>query len=294
VNQTAPVRFTDAGGYRYDLWRVAAKEFARDPIGGLGAGNYDTEYYRLRRNPDYVLQPHSLELQTAAELGVGGIVALVLFAGGVLWAGFARRGTLASTDVVVRVGALGMFAAWLAGTSVDWLYDIPGLAGMAMVAAALLVVPAPAAPGASPSRRRGVALAVIGVAVVAVLAASVGRQYVASRYAAKGTAQVARSPQRAIVTLRTAAHLDPFSVSTLYALAAAYARLDGYAQAEATVLLAARREPHSYVPPALLGDIAMRRGYYQQALTDYRRAAALNPTDPALRRAVLSAQEAAR
>jgi hypothetical protein len=293
-NQGASVRFIDASGFRYDLWRVAVREFRSHPIGGLGAGNYDVEYYRLRDNPEYLLQPHSLELQMAAELGVGGVLALLLFCGAIVASGFARRGTLASEDRLIKLAALGMFAAWLAHTSVDWLYDIPGLTGMAIVAAALLVVPAAQRAGHSGLGRRRRAAFVLGLGVLALVAASVGRQYAASRYAQAGASEAARSPRRAIGTLRQAARLDPYSLSTLYALAAAYARLNDYPRARAALLLSQRREPHNYVPPALLGDLAMRRGDYRLATAEYRSALVLNPRDPLLRQAEFDARPAAR
>ena len=292
VNQSAATRFTDASGYRYDLWRVAVREFEQNELGGLGAGNYDAEYYRLRRNPEYVTVPHSLELQMAAELGVGGIIALVLFCGAVLAACWARGGTLASQDRLIKVAAAGMFVAWLADTSVDWTYDIPGLAGAAILAAGLLVVPAPSsvghdAPGAARARsRRAQGGLVLALTVVALLAASVGRQYVATRLGEAGAAELTRSPRASIGTLEEAEKLDPFSLPTLYSLAAAYAREDNYARARDTLLVAESREPENYVPPALLGDLATRRGDAALALREYRRATALNPTDPELRQAV--------
>jgi O-antigen ligase len=284
VNENVATRFTDASGYRYDLWRVAVREFEHHPIGGLGAGNYDAQYYGLRRNPQYVIVPHSLELQVAAELGVGGIVALLLLCGAVLAACWARRGTLASADPLVKVAAAGVFAAWLIDTSVDWTYDIPGLAGAALVAAALLVVPArgPAAIAGRRSRR-GQAAVVAVLAVLALLAASVGRQYAASRYQQAGESQVASSPRSAISTLTEAEKLDPYAVQTLYSLASAYAREDNYAGARDSLLQAQALEPTNYVPPALLGDLAVRRGDTTLATTEYRRAIALDPDDANLR-----------
>ncbi len=290
INENASTRFTDASGYRYDLWRVAAREFEQHPFGGLGAGNYDAAYYRLRRNPEYVIEPHSLELQMAAELGVGGIIALLIFCGAILSACWARRGTLASEDRVIKLAAAGMFAAWLIDTSVDWTYDIPGLAGVAVVAAGLLVVPARVTAGSVPAARtrsrRGQAGTVLALAILALLAASVGRQYAATRYQQAGAAEVARSPRAAISTLAEAQKLDPDSLETLYSLAASYAREDNYARARDTLLLAAAREPDNYVPPALLGDLALRRGDTSLAAVEYRRALALNPTDPELLQAV--------
>jgi hypothetical protein len=308
VNQNSSVRFIDASGFRYDLWRVAVREFEAHPLGGLGAGNYDVEYYRLRNNPEYVTQPHSLELEMAAELGIGGVLALLLFCGATFAAGFARRGTLASGDRLIKVAALGMFAAFLIDTSVDWLYDIPGLAGIAIVAAALLVVPAGSRPKRDRPSRAGagsegagqrsllgrIAPVVLCLAAVAVLAASIGRQYVASRYASNGTGEITRSPQKALGTLHEALSLDPYALTTLYSIAAAYARLDDYADARDALLLAARREPHNYVPPALLGDLALRRGLYTVALEQYRQALILNPRDPDLIQAERTAESLAR
>jgi Flp pilus assembly protein TadD len=70
--------------------------------------------------------------------------------------------------------------------------------------------------------------------------------------------------------------------------------MNDYPRARGALLLATRREPHNYVPPALLGDLAMRRGDYPLATVEYRRALALNPRDPVLRQAELGAQAAAR
>jgi Flp pilus assembly protein TadD len=49
------------------------------------------------------------------------------------------------------------------------------------------------------------------------------------------------------------------------------------------VLLQAEHvEPENHVPPALLGDLAARRGNTTLAAFEYRRAVALNPKDPDL------------
>jgi hypothetical protein len=284
VDLAAATRFTDASGYRYDLWRIAVKEFEQHPFGGLGAGNYDAEYYRLRRNPQYLTVPHSWELQVAAELGIGGIIGLLLFCGAILSACWARRGTLASEDRMIKLAAAGMFVAWLIDTSVDWTYDIPGLAGAAIIAAGLLVVPsATTAPALTrASSRRGRAGLVVAMALLALLAASVGRQYAAARYQQAGAAELMRSPRGAISTLGEAEKLDPDSLSTLYSIASAYARLDNYPGARNALLRAQALEPENYVPAALLGDLAIRRGDLTVAAAEYRRALRLNPTDPEL------------
>ena len=76
--------------------------------------------------------------------------------------------------------------------------------------------------------------------------------------------------------------LNADSLPTYYLKAAAYARLDDYLRARATLLAATRREPHDFVTWALLGDIALRRGDRAAAARSYRRARALNPRDQEL------------
>jgi O-Antigen ligase/Tetratricopeptide repeat len=304
AEQSASNRFLAiGGGFRYDLWRVALDEFKSDPIAGVGAGNYDDSYYRLRDNPQSVTVPHSLEMEVLAELGVLGLVGLLLFCGAVLRGGMARgRRTLAGQDAGLKVAALGMFTAWLAATSVDWLYNIPGLAGMAILAAAILVAPSPApAPSPSPAPapvpaapaqgrgRAGQAMLVVALTLLAFVAASLGRQYVAALYSNSGHGLVSKDPVQALQKLKTAEQLDPWSMQTQYAVASAYAHLNDYGAARDALVHAQQLEPENYVPPALLGDIATRAGDHATAATAYRRALKLDPREPVLQLAVKDA-----
>jgi hypothetical protein len=295
------------GGYRYDLWRIALDEFRGDPLGGVGAGNFADQYYVRRHQLEDVTVPHSLELQMLAELGVGGGLGLALLLAGVLGSGIrgsrvdrsrlGGRRTLADGDPAVRVAALGVFTAWLAATSVDWLYDIPGLTGMALLAGAILVAPTEqeADPKASrPPTRLGRAGLVGTLGLLALVAASLGRQYVAVLYSNSGQAIASTQPVAALSELRTAEQLDPWSMQTQYAVASAYARLNDYAAARSALLDAQQLEPENYVPPALLGDIDTRAGEPAAALAEYRRALALDPLEPALIQAVQSASVSAK
>jgi hypothetical protein len=279
VDQTGQSRFVDAGGFRYDLWRIAVKEFAAHPITGVGAGNYGAEYYRRRGNPQSVRQPHSLELQILAELGIFGALGFGLVLIGSLWAIARPTGLLLARDPPVRVAATGLFVAWLADTSVDWLYNLPGLTGMAVMSLGLLLVRDPVQ--TQPARRYlGGRAAVIGLVVLlALLAASTGRQYAGMLYRDRGTAQITRDPAGALSDLRTSQSLDPYAVSTHFSKAAAYARTNDYSLARAELLEAARLEPHNYVPWALLGDLEVRRQDFKSAQAAYRHAQKLNPRD---------------
>ena len=147
VDESSASRFTGAGGYRYDLWRVALGDARREPLLGVGAGSYGLSYYQQRRQPENVRQPHSLPLQVAAELGaVGVLLMLVAFGAAALAVVRARR-----SSVAAGVAGTGIAATWATQTSVDWLYNLPGLTCIAIVGLVAACAPSsPRPPGAGP------------------------------------------------------------------------------------------------------------------------------------------------
>ena len=168
---TGGARLVSGGGNRYDYWRVAMLEFRSDVLRGVGAGNYQPDYYVNRRTTEDIQQPHSLELQTLAELGLVGAVLLAAFLA-VVAAGFVRTARAAvrrQTARTVAVAAGGVFAGWLIQTSADWLHLLPGLTAIALAAAAALLVRPGRVVAASWGRRRIVTI------VLAVVIACAGR-----------------------------------------------------------------------------------------------------------------------
>ncbi len=119
----AQSRLFSGGGNRYDYWRIAWKEFESQPLRGVGAGGYDVGYYRDRRTNEDIRQPHSVELQTLAELGLVGGLALLAFVG----AGLAGIWRCRRADRLLAVAAGGTFCVWLAHSSLDWIELLPGL-----------------------------------------------------------------------------------------------------------------------------------------------------------------------
>jgi UDP-N-acetylmuramyl pentapeptide phosphotransferase/UDP-N-acetylglucosamine-1-phosphate transferase len=286
-------RLTSGAGNRYDYWRIAALEFRDAPVRGVGAGNYDRDYFRERRTEEDIRQPHSLVLQTLAELGLIGGAFIGLFIAGVL-AGFRRRlvrSHASAGDRIVAVAAGGVFLTWLVHTSVDWLHLIPGVTGVALCAGAVLVAPWLRVAERGEGRTRQVVVGACAVVVV-LGAVLVGRSALAEKYRSDAQDAVASEPRRALEKANDSLRLDDEPLATYYVKAAAYARLDRYAEARATLRAASRREPHDFVPWGLLGDLAVRRGDLRQARRDYRWAARLNPRDPALTR--LAADPSAR
>jgi tetratricopeptide (TPR) repeat protein len=270
-------RFLSGGGYRYDYWRVAWIEFKDAPLIGQGAGNYDDLYFTERRTSEDIRQPHSIEMQTLAELGLVGMVFLLVFAGGVamgLWHQ-SRRALERPERRIVAVAAGGAFVAWLAHTSVDWLHNIPGVTGVALCAALALLAPWARRRGVKPSSR---IVAVALVAVLAVLAAdSVGRLAYADKDRIDARAALRTDPVEALRLANHGLALNDQSVPLMYLKSAAYARLGLYQPARQTLLEAVDLEPSDHLTWALLGDLAGRRGDFRLARRYYLRSLALNP-----------------
>jgi UDP-GlcNAc:undecaprenyl-phosphate GlcNAc-1-phosphate transferase len=293
----ASSRLLSGGGYRYDYWRVAVDGWAAHPVQGLGAGGYPVEYYRERRGPQDVRQPHSLPLQTLAELGLVGFALLLAFLGAIVAAIVrARRRAAGATADVVLLGAVGTFACWLVGTTVDWLHLIPGLTAVALAAAAALLHLGSDGEAAEPGRRPTGALRLAPAAgfAVVLIGASVllSRQLMAERYADQARdalpADAALALHRADQSLR----LDGSDVRTLFTKASAQARRNDGDGAERTLRRAARAEPENFVTYVLLGDLAVRRDEPGRPRAFYRQAQALNPRDPGLRARIARAGRA--
>jgi len=282
--QSSRSRFTSGGGNRYDYWRVAANQFRDEPVKGLGAGNYDRTYFLERQTSEDIKQAHSLPLQTLSELGLVGGAGLLLFLGAIV-AGFVRRARAARTspsDLGLAVAGGGMFLVWLVHTSVDWLHLIPGVTGIALCGAAVLVAPwarKHAAPGRS---RLRLATVVLCALVVLFGATMVGRSALADKYRSDAQDIVATDPRGALDKSADSLSLNDESLPAYYVQAAAHARLGRYEPARASLLEATRREAHDFVPWGLLGDLAVRRGDFAQARRDYGRASELNPRDAGL------------
>lgn len=306
---TGRSRLTAGGGMRWDLWRVAAGQFAAAPLTGVGAGAYDTTYFRERRQPDPVRQPHSLPLQLLGELGLVGGLALVLLAGGVV-AGTRRRLRARPNDLPLVAGAAGICAAWAVQGSVDWLWQLPSLTIAALLAAGILVAPTPppalggrtsrpapapppapalssgraaSRPGRAVTRpRAGTAARAAAVLALAAFGAVTAQHLAADGLRSSAQAALATDPKAARALARRSVALGPNALASRYVEAAAHARLGDYGAARSTLLKAAAREPADYVPWTLLGDLAVRRGDAAAARAAYGRAAALNPLDASL------------
>jgi O-antigen ligase len=138
---------------RYEYWRVALRSFGDDPLTGAGAGGFRVVWLRERPIREAVRDTHSIEFEMLADLGLVGLMALALAAGGV--AAAARRALAARR--VLAAGPVAAALAWLLHASIDWDWQLPAVTLPAIaLAGALIVLSEDAQPRADSgsSRRR--------------------------------------------------------------------------------------------------------------------------------------------
>jgi tetratricopeptide (TPR) repeat protein len=289
---SSQTRLFSGGGNRYDYWRVAWKVFKGHPVLGVGAGNYPAYYFRYRRTVESIENPHSLELQTAAELGVVGAAFLLLvFAG--LGIGLVRQRSHARRSPAARgvmVAATGVSVVWLIDASGDWMHLLPGVAAIGLLALAALC----RSSDVEISRDCGVAErsvprlpALLGAAtaifILAVAGASLLRAALGQHYLDEAHAALHSHPATAIAVAQKALRLDGANLDAYYIMAAGQARFDRASAARSTLLAATRKDPQNFVTWALLGDLEVRAGDATAARAYYRRALSLDPREPTLK-----------
>jgi hypothetical protein len=135
---TSAGRFVALASNRYDFWRVALKAFAAQPVRGVGAGGWQVWWLRYRSFGGFARDAHSLPLQTAAELGLIGLLLLLTFFAGVALSGR----TALRMSAPCAAGPLAGFVVYAAHAPLDWDWQIPALTLVALLlAAGLLALP---------------------------------------------------------------------------------------------------------------------------------------------------------
>jgi hypothetical protein len=177
-----PSRLTSVGSVRARYWDESIKIFQAHPWQGVGAGAYKTARLRYRTDNLAVQHSHGYAVQTAADLGLFGL--LVSLALMLAWVGATGRTLgwrlpgLPRRDAPAVAGARGLdprvgfgpehvAMATLATvvlvfgvhSFVDWTWYIPGTAVMALVAAGWVAGRGPLSEPASDARMLGARLA---------------------------------------------------------------------------------------------------------------------------------------
>jgi O-Antigen ligase len=131
-------RLTTLKTNRYDYWKVAWHGFTRKPLTGIGTHGFQQLWLERRPIGEYAQDAHSLYIETAAELGLIGLLLLgaVIGAPAVAVARVVRTGPRGRA---LTAGWIAASAAFLVHAGVDWDWEMPAvtLPFLALAGAAL-------------------------------------------------------------------------------------------------------------------------------------------------------------
>jgi O-antigen ligase len=279
---TASYLTSGFGSNRYDLWRVALREIARAPMVGVGSDNFAVDYVRERRSHEEPLYPHSIELKIVAQTGaIGGVLFLAFLAAAIVaWVRRRREGppfaqALGATCIVG-------FAYWLLHGSVDWFWELPGLAAPAFAMLGLAVAGDDERRANDAPLTRGRLTRAAGATLVLVAAASLVGPWLAAKERQAAVHERRRNPDDAFDRLDRARGLNPLS-DEADVLAGVLASRLGRTRAMADAFRRAlERNPNNWYARLELGVAYAQLGRREPALSELLRARRLNPREPTI------------
>ena len=278
VTQTRD-RLTDpANNGRVSLWKVAIRIYDTQRLRGTGAGTYQQYYPRYRTERLYVVDAHSLYLQSLAELGVAGFVLILLVVLSIL-GGLAVR--IRGPDRTLYAALFAVSLAWAVHQAFDWDWQMPAVTlGVFILAGLALARPRDGRVGLSglPAGRTLVAFGWLALAVAPLLVStSYARLQRSGAELKRGDCVSAK--QEALSSLSLSAKRPQ-----AYAIIGICDLEQGFAQSAVPAMTqAATLEPESWEEQYWLAVARAAAGIDPHAAI--RRAIELNPREAGLRNA---------
>jgi hypothetical protein len=270
------------GNGRWQLWQTAMEEFRAHPVLGGGPGTYGPYQTQHGKLHVFVVDAHSLYVQTLAELGVIGLLALVTaFAGGVVAVVATLRRRASAGERLAVAAAAGSFAAFATSCAFDWTWQLPAVALPALVSLALLSrlgFRPGEQQGADPSRRaRPVLIAITASLAIPLLWGQAAMLVSQMRLDASQAAASKNDLAAAMSAAQGARNATPWSAAPYLELALLDERASRLESAEQWAADATRRAPNDWRTWLVRTRIATKRGDVPTAVASLARLKELNP-----------------
>jgi len=265
-------RFDSASGSgRYQFWETAVDAAKTEPLVGIGPGTY--EYYWAREGslPTFIRDAHSLYLETAAELGIVGLVIILALVAAPFAAGIRRSLTASEEDRVWLAAALAGCAAFAVAAAVDWAWELTVLP-----VAFLLLTAAILGRSGEPHGGIGPRLGLVGLSIAGVIAIAIP---MASASAVRDSQAEVRAQDLggALDEAQAAATIQPYA-STASLQEALVLELQGDLEGAAAAAAAATEdESTNWRTWLVLSRLEAKLGNAEASVDAYRKARSLNP-----------------
>jgi O-Antigen ligase len=276
-----------AGSHRYQYWQIAWKAFESSPLHGIGSGTFRYYWAQHTTHAEYIQNAHSLWFETLAETGIVGWLLIAGFFGLITIGGVIRALRAAGERRTLIATATAGVIAFCAAASFDWVWQIGVVPMVAMLLAAVSLLPEPGPvgqPAASGPRAswalRGNAgprlLLGLGSLLALVLIAVPLASTVSLRASQKAVA--AGDLAKALDDANTAQAIEPGAASPYLQQALVLEQANDINGASAAILAAISREPTNSQLWLIASRIATESDQPGKAVADYRRAQELYPT----------------
>ena len=158
------------GSGRWQFWTAAYHEFLDHPLLGGGAGSYEAWWARHASFPYFVRDAHSLVAETLAELGVVGVAILAGLLASTVAIGIVRLRRATDGERAPIAALLGSLAVYAVGASIDWMWEMTVVSGVAAAMLGLLAGSASTAAVEPLARPARIALRLTAVAALVIVA----------------------------------------------------------------------------------------------------------------------------
>ena len=273
--------FSASGNGRYEYWSASIDAWKTKPIAGRGAGTWDYWWLRHATVEAFVRDSHSQWFDMIAELGVLGVALVLAVLGSILWFAIAARRRVGGDEAALAACLLAAIVAFLLSTSIDWVWEIPAIAGTFFVIAGLAVAGGHQTVRRSPVTRRWTARLGAGAAIALFAWVAICAQALPllSTWQLRASQDAARHEdwQSAIQHADSARSLQPWAAGPQIQLALSQRAANDNKGALANAQSAVRNEPTNWRAWLVLANIENDLGLRAEYGRHLRVARSLNP-----------------
>jgi tetratricopeptide (TPR) repeat protein len=256
-------------------------------VAGRGAASYESWWAQHATFTHFIRNAHSLYLETLGELGVIGFLLIAAVFVSAIMIGVRRLVRAGPRERPTIAALTAVFVAFMVAAAIDWVWQITAIAGVAIVAMALVAAGETARPKVvTAATERGertirFALGAAALACAWVVICAQAIPWLASIKLAESQAAVRRDDgDAAFSAAADAKRIQPWAASPYLQLALVEEASGHLANARGWIGDAIERDPENWRLWLVAARLETKAGDIAKAARTLERAASLNPRSP--------------